>query len=81
MVLGLIRKIFRKEKTEVSTDLPAPEKIKEEVSKSETQNLRARIDLLVTQIESLRVQYESLNTKIGEIEKMLRELYQMAKSS
>lgn len=45
------------------------------------ENIKAKIDLMLTQIESLRAKYETMNTKIAEIERMIREIYEMAKSS
>ncbi len=46
-----------------------------------TANVKARMDLVLTQMDSLRVQYESVNERLINIEKMLKELYDMAKSS
>ena len=45
-----------------------------------TENVKARMDLVLTQMDSLRVQYETLNSRVANIEKMLKELYDMAKS-
>ncbi len=45
------------------------------------ENVKARMDLVLTQMDSLRVQYETMNERISNIEKMLKELYDMAKSS
>jgi hypothetical protein len=45
-----------------------------------TENLRAKIDLMVTQLDSMRIQYESLNERIVQIEKMVKEILDMAKS-
>jgi len=53
----------------------APAKEKEDVS-----NLKAKTDLLLTKIESLETRQESLLEKVKNIEKMLNEIYEMAKS-
>ncbi len=45
------------------------------------ENVKARMDLVLTQMDSLRVQYETMNERVSNIEKMLKELYDMAKSS
>lgn len=45
-----------------------------------TENVKAKMDLVLTQIDSLRIQYESINERITLIEKMVKELLDMAKS-
>lgn len=45
------------------------------------ENVKARMDLVLTQMDSLRVQLETLNNRVVNIERMIRELYDMAKSS
>jgi len=45
-----------------------------------TENLRAKVDLMLTQIDSLKIEYEAINQRIQNIERMVRELYTMAKS-
>jgi len=39
-----------------------------------------KLDLLLTRIESLKLQYEAMKEKVENIERMVKELYQMAKS-
>jgi len=53
----------------------SPAKEKEDVS-----NLKAKTDLLLTKIESLETRQESLLEKVKNIERMLNEIYEMAKS-
>lgn len=57
--------------------LEEPEFKKEEVG---IEPLKAKTDLLLMKIESLEARYESINEKLKNIERMLSELYQMAKS-
>ncbi|MEK6909870.1 MAG: hypothetical protein AABW61_02205 [Candidatus Aenigmatarchaeota archaeon] len=45
-----------------------------------TENLKAKVDLMLTQIDSLKIEYEAINQRIQNIERMVRELYAMAKS-
>ncbi|MBI1979024.1 MAG: hypothetical protein HYS62_03125 [Candidatus Aenigmarchaeota archaeon] len=45
-----------------------------------TENLKAKVDLMLTQVDSLKIEYEAINQRIQNIEKMVRELYAMAKS-
>jgi len=39
------------------------------------------IEVLIAKIEALKFQYEALSEKVGNIEKMVREIYEMAKAS
>lgn len=43
-------------------------------------NLKAKIDLMMSQVDSLKLEYEAMNQRIQNIERMVRELYAMAKS-
>ncbi len=45
-----------------------------------SENLKAKVDLMLTQIDSLKFEYEAINQRIQNIERMVRELYAMAKS-
>ena len=45
-----------------------------------SENLKAKVDLMLTQIDSLKIEYEAINQRIQNIERMVRELYAMAKS-
>ena len=45
-----------------------------------SENLKAKVDLMLTQMDSLKIEYEAINQRIQNIEKMVRELYAMAKS-
>jgi hypothetical protein len=44
------------------------------------ENVRTKMDLVLTQLDSLRVQYQVLNEKVTNMERILQELYKMAKS-
>ena len=45
-----------------------------------SENLKAKVDLMLAQIDSLKIEYEAINQRIQNIERMVRELYAMAKS-
>lgn len=45
-----------------------------------SENLKAKVDLMLTQIDSLKIEYEAINQRIQNIERMVKELYTMAKS-
>ena len=49
-------------------------------SESGLENVRAKVDLVVTQIDNMKIEYETLNQRIQNIEKMVREIYAIAKS-
>jgi hypothetical protein len=42
-------------------------------------NVKAKMDLVLTQLESLNVRYETLNQRLQNIEKMVQEIYAIAK--
>jgi len=42
------------------------------------ENIRAKIDLMMTQIDSMRIQHESMNERIAQIEKMVKQLLDMS---
>ncbi len=44
------------------------------------ENVKAKVDLMITQIDSMKIEYETINQRIQNIERMVKELYAMAKS-
>ncbi|OYT42150.1 MAG: hypothetical protein B6U78_01965 [Candidatus Aenigmarchaeota archaeon ex4484_224] len=60
---------------------PETPQIKEEIASSqiEEKDLRAKIDLLETYIQQLKTQNEILISKIERIERMVKEIYEIAK--
>ncbi len=45
-----------------------------------TNNLKSKIDLMLSQVDSMKVEYDAINQRLQTIERMVRELYMMAKS-
>ncbi len=45
------------------------------------ENVKAKMDLVLTQLDSLRTQYQAMNERVMTTERMVKELYDMAKSS
>lgn len=43
-------------------------------------NARAKLDLMMTQIDGMRIQQESISERVQQIEKMVKQLLDMAKS-
>jgi wobble nucleotide-excising tRNase len=82
-----IKNPFKKEKSE---NLPLIQEtlqpsIKQESVKVEEalpqESKKTEIEVLLAKIDALKFQYEALNEKINNIEKMIKEIYQMAKES
>lgn len=69
--------IFRKKKDEPLPVLPTRELTPELVA---SDNMKAKMDLVLAQIDSLKTQFDALNQRTQTIETMVRELYNMAKS-
>jgi len=61
---------------EMTTEQPAISQPKEREESRATE-----IEILIAKIDALKFQYEVLNEKISNIEKMVKEIYEMAKSS
>jgi polyhydroxyalkanoate synthesis regulator phasin len=60
--------------------------IKEESRKIEQapslqEGKRTEMEVLIAKIDALKFQYEALSEKISNIEKMVKEIYELAKSS
>jgi len=43
------------------------------------ENIHAKMDLVATKLESLGIKYDTLNARLDRIEKMLAEIYALAK--
>ena len=43
-------------------------------------NIKGKVDLMLAQMDSLKLEYETINQRIQNIERMVRELYAMSKS-
>ncbi|MBI2084501.1 MAG: hypothetical protein HYT70_02720 [Candidatus Aenigmarchaeota archaeon] len=44
------------------------------------ENLKAKIDMMMAQVESIKLEYQALDQRIQNMERMLREIYMIAKS-
>lgn len=78
-ILSSIKDRFKR-KEPMPSDVTKPEIPKPtglEVSpleKTTAENVRAKMDLVMTQLDSLRTQYETLNERIKNIEKLVMEI-------
>ena len=76
--------IFRRKKEEPAKETPltaAPYPLTAPTAETTTiDNVKAKMDLVLTELDSIRTQYQVLSGKVSSIEKMVKELYDMAKS-
>jgi hypothetical protein len=75
-----IFKIFGKKKQEEATqpiNLSLPPVTTETAT---IENVKAKIDLILSKLDSIKTEQETLNERINGIERILKELYTMAKS-
>jgi len=64
---------------EIKKELPTVT-IEEKPETAKTPSEEPKLDLLMAKVESLKLQYEAMKEKLENIERMVKELYQMAKS-
>lgn len=57
-----------------------PEDLPKMSGEANTENVKAKMDLVLTQIQSLNVRYETLNERLQRIEQMIQEIYKIAKA-
>jgi len=57
---------------------PLPEPVLEKPSTKE--DVKPQLDLILARIDNLKIQYDALNERLNSIEKMIKEIYEMAKS-
>ena len=79
--MGILSRFIKKKEPTPLPELPKAE-VKPEIKPEDTTiaNVKAKMDLILTQMDSLRAQYATLTTKIEKMEKILDELYKMAQS-
>lgn len=74
-ILSRIKERFKRKKeepvVEVPTGLVKPEVSLEPVT---IENVKVKMELVLTQLDSLRIQYETLNERIKNIERLVTEI-------
>jgi hypothetical protein len=72
---------LKKKKQEAEIVLPPePSPPKTETPESVSlESIKAKMDLIITHLDGLKAQYTTLNERLENLEKMVREIYQMAK--
>jgi len=86
-----IKNPFKRERDKTSVgsniplNIPKPEMTTEQPATSQPKELEgsrtSEVEILIAKVDALKFQYEVLNEKISNIEKMVKEIYEMAKSS
>lgn len=71
---------FWKRKKEIPLPPVEPPKPPTTAEATTMENVKAKMDLILTQIDSLRVQNETLNERIKNIEKAVAEILRIAKA-
>ena len=86
--MGFFSKLnpFKKKEKVEDTDLTAnignipPEMMPKVTGEANVENMKAKMDLVLTQMQSLNVRYETLNSRLERIEQMIQEIYKIAKA-
>lgn len=87
--MGVFSKLnpFKKKEKVTDTDLAGnldiPLAISSKMSSAgdaNVENVKAKMDLVLTQMQSLNVRYETLNSRLERIEQMIQEIYKIAKT-
>ena len=50
------------------------------IDTANAENVKAKMDLVLTQIQSVNVRYETLNERLDRMERMIAEIYRIAKA-
>ncbi len=78
-ILSRIKERFGKKKEEPLEEISILEEVPK-VEPATLENVKAKMDLILTQMESLRIQNETLNERLKIIEKLLIEIKKLATS-
>ena len=85
-VFSKLNPFKKKEKIEgvdLAGNLDIPPAISSKMSSAgdaNVENVKAKMDLVLTQMQSLNVRYETLNSRLERIEQMIQEIYKIAKT-
>ena len=71
----------KKEKNlDIDLKMPPVSDLPKMTGEANAENVKAKMDLVLTQIQSLNVRYETLNERLQRIEQMIQEIYKIAKA-
>lgn len=78
---GLAKILEEKEKFDENAPANVPTAdLPKMAGEANAENVKAKMDLVLTQIQSLNVRQETLNERLNRIEKMIEEIYRIAKA-
>lgn len=78
-ILSRIKERFGKKKEE-PIEIPEVQEEMPRLEPASLENIKAKMDLILTQMESLRIQNDTLNERLKIIEKLLVEIKKLATS-
>jgi hypothetical protein len=76
-------KFWKKKEKDIdfgTKNIPPMPDLPKMIGDTNTENMKAKMDLVLTQIQSLNVRYETLNERLQRIEQMIQEIYRIAKA-
>ncbi len=76
-------RFWKKKEKDIDVDLKIPSSLSDlpkMTGEANAENVKAKMDLVLTQIQSLNVRYETLNERLQRIEQMIQEIYRIAKA-
>jgi hypothetical protein len=75
-------RFWKKKEKNLDTDLKIPplSDLPKMTGEANAENVKAKMDLVLTQVQSLNVRYETLNERLQRIEQMIQEIYKIAKA-
>jgi hypothetical protein len=75
-------RFWKKKEKNLDMDLKMPpvSDLPKMTGETNAENVKAKMDLVLTQIQSLNVRYETLNERLQRIEQMIQEIYKIAKA-
>jgi len=83
--MGLFSAIFGRKKRRIvepmmPTHYPTPRISNISGDSTMMENVKSKMDLVLTQLDSIRTDYQIMNERVSKIENILKEIYELAKS-
>jgi len=75
-------KFWKKKEKDLNFDLKTapPTDLPKMTGEANAENVKAKMDLVLIQMQSMNVRYETLNSRLERIEQMIQEIYRIAKA-
>lgn len=74
--MGILDRLMGKKKDRLKVPTPGADMSKGPITPAAvaTRNVKVQMDLIMTQIDSLRMQYETINARLQNIERLVTEI-------